>query len=649
MKYRENWQTCNMKIFKNKLLAHIVKYSLFTGVILVFVAMGHVYVTVSELKLKLNETKIALTTHRIQGSNLEKNSKVLKENLDSYLKFSKNRFSKSDRMDFYTKNQLDISGNEVFVNIDTELPELESNSCKRIRCIQIRKQFHHIPSNIWKALLGTEDFRFLDHAGIDPIAITRAIVVDIIAMKFIQGGSTLTQQLVKNLFLTNEKKLSRKLKEIIYAVYIENILEKEEILALYLNEVFWGTHGGVYLKGFYAASLAYFDKAPEHLSDFEATILVSLLKGPNYYSLKTGHKRIKNRAEAVYSRLISLNLFTQNEETLWDEGEWNRFEKNYLKRNNEKDFWIYYLTSVNREYGLEPFEKISFYRAAIAKQDEHSERFKDVDFGVKALILDLDCSGYDCVKGFSYYSKLERNKRAAITDEVHQVGSLLKPIVYDSFIENGRSYEEEISTAPITLNLKSGKWTPKDYSKTKIAKVTLKTALQKSKNIPLIRVASEVGFDILEEKLNDYIPRLKSPLSEYPAQLLGAVELSLEEVIKSYTKFIKNKCELISDKKIAFEGSILEYMSVAQETTISRLARDPLKSSLIFGKTGTSNNGLDNWYFAFDGRQIFVIWFGVETDRNDKDLRISGATTAFLIFQNFVNFRGKEVSEVICK
>ena len=158
-----------------------------------------------------------------------------------------------------------------------------------------------------------------------------------------------------------------------------------------------------------------------------------------------------------------------------------------------------------------------------------------------------------------------------------------------------------------------------------------------------------MGFDILEEKLNDYIPRLKSPLSEYPAQLLGAVELSLEEVIKSYTKFIKNKCELISDKKIAFEGSILEYMSVAQETTISRLARDPLKSSLIFGKTGTSNNGLDNWYFAFDGRQIFVIWFGVETDRNDKDLRISGATTAFLIFQNFVNFRGKEVSEVICK
>lgn len=613
-----------------------------------FVVGGHIYITVGELKLRLEEAKISLSNAVPQVSILEKNSKIRKSDLDNYMLFSKEPNGESFK-EATNNGLIEHSGNSFIINEDLELPELEQNSCDRVRCIQIRKAFADIPSQIWKALLGTEDFRFLDHRGVDPIAITRAIVVDIIAMKFIQGGSTLTQQLVKNLFLTNEKKLSRKLKEIIYAIYIENILEKEEILSLYLNEVFWGSYEGIYLKGYHAASLAYFGKEPEQLSEYEATILVSFLKGPNYYRLSNGYSRIKQRADAVFKRLVSLKLFSGGENKLWSEAQWSEFEDQYNKRVKLNNFKTYQIVSTNREQGLEPFEKIVFIKSAVAKQVEIANRFEGVDFAIKALVLDMKCDNFDCKDGFSHYSKMERDKRKAITEEYHQVGSLLKPIVYDSLIKLGRSYDEIVSTKPITLDLLSGKWTPKDYSKAKVSEITLREALQKSKNIPLIRAVSEVGFSEVEQIVENYIPRLKKPLSEYPAQLLGAVDLSLDEVVTNYRKFILNKCDEIKAKPEIFESSVLKYMSVANETTISRLARFPLKNSLIFGKTGTSNKGLDNWYLAFDGSQMFVIWFGVETNRDQVNLRLSGTTTAFLIFQSFINARGKEISEVVCK
>jgi penicillin-binding protein 1B len=637
-----------MKVINKRNFIRLAKFLSLLLLATGFVVGGHVYITVGELKLRLKEANISLSNAVPQLSIIEKNSKIRKLDLENYILFSKDPLGQKFS-DAIEKGLIEQNGNSFLINEDLELPELEQNSCDRVRCIQIRKAFPNIPSQIWKALLGTEDFRFLDHRGVDPIAITRAIVVDIIAMKFIQGGSTLTQQLVKNLFLTNEKKLSRKLKEIIYAIYIENILEKEEILSLYLNEVFWGTFEGVYLKGYHAASLAYFGKEPKQLTEYEATILVSFLKGPNYYRLSRGHTRIKQRADAVFKRLVSLKLFSGGKHKVWSEADWKHFEEQYNERKKRNNFKTYQIVSTNREQGLEPFEKIVFIKAAVEKQAEIANRFKGVDFAIKALVLDMECDNFDCQDGFSHYSKMERDKRKAITEEYHQVGSLLKPIVYDSLVKLGRNYDEIVSTKPITLNLISGKWTPKDYSKAKVSEITLREALQKSKNIPLIRAVNEVGFLEVEKIVENYIPRLKKPLSEYPAQLLGAVELSLDEVVTNYRKFILNKCDEIKAKPELFESSVLKYMSVANETTISKLARYPLKNSLIFGKTGTSNKGLDNWYLAFDGSQMFVIWFGVETNRDEVNLRLSGTTSAFLIFQDFINARGKEISEVICK
>lgn len=616
---------------------------LLVGLIL---AGGYSLVVINELKHKLSQAQVNKTAIQLDQSVLEADTVVDRSLLQTYLLLSEG--SKNQLGELASTKKVEIRKTTVAVKKEVKLPALERNSCQKFNCIQVRKEFAEIPSSIWKALLGTEDFRFLEHKGVDPIAIARAIVVDLIAMKFIQGGSTLTQQLMKNLFLTNDRKLSRKLKEVVYAVYIEHVMDKEQILTLYLNEMFWGVFQGVYIKGFYAASLVYFDKKPQELSDFEATILISLLKGPGFYNPLKKIERIQTRAKAVYNRLMKLNLVIGSEDLIWNEETWSQYQQDLIQRDSEGGFRIYYLASKNGDALLEGFEKFALYKSITHHKKRLEERFPDTDLAIKIFMANTNCEGFDCRESFSYYSKLEREKRKGITAEFHQVGSLYKPIVYDTFVSLGRDYNEEVSTKPLTLKLKSGSWSPKDYSKAKTEIISLKVALQKSKNIPLIRVASELGFDVLERELTSRIPRLQTPLGEFPAQLLGSIELSLEEVFQSYNKFLADKCEEVSSGSKAFESSILFYMSLAGETTIAKLARAPLKNAFVFGKTGTSNNGLDNWYFAYDGAQIYVFWFGVETKRNETDLRVSGATSSFLIFQDFMNRRGKQVAEVHC-
>jgi penicillin-binding protein 1B len=633
---------------KKNVIKHIIKIISFFIVLGAMFVGGYSYVAVQEFKLKLSETMISESQIHQKSSTLEAGTQINTNELFEYILYSK--VKKTNRyLELISKQKRIKRRNKTEILENIMLPDLNINSCSKFRCVQVRQKFSDIPGPIWKALLGTEDFRFLEHRGVDLLSIGRAIIVDVIAMKFIQGGSTLTQQLVKNLFLTNERKLSRKIKEMVYALYIENILSKDQIINLYLNEVFWGTYQGIYIKGFYAASLAYFEKKPNELSEYEATMLVSLLKGPNYYRPKKEHKRIKSRSNAVFKRLQGLRLVSSTNRNIWDDTTWDLWANSFKSRNLEFGFNSYYLLTKNREGKLEGYEKFVFYNAVKSRQKTLAPRLKNADIGIKVIIANSTCNNFDCENLFSYYSKEQRDRRVAITEEYHQVGSLLKPIVYDTFIELGRTYDEQISTNPLTLKLKSGKWTPKDYSKADTESISLKVALQKSKNIPLIRVASEIGFDKVEELLVDKIPHIKLPLSEYPSQLLGAIELSMQEVMSSYSKFIKQKCEKLKLKEESFEKSILKYMSVSNETTISKLARGPLKDALVFGKTGTSNNGLDNWYFAFDGENIYVIWFGVESNRNSEKLNITGASTAYLILQSFLNNRGKHISEVHCE
>ena len=172
--------------------------------------------------------------------------------------------------------------------------------------------------------------------------------------------------------------------------------------------------------------------------------------------------------------------------------------------------------------------------------------------------------------------------------------------------------------------------------------------LKKSKNIPLIRKVQEVGFSVIEKHLDQFVPRLKKPLKEYPAQILGAIELSLTEVTHAFSKFIKSECSMVESGEIEFEDTVLNILSNAGETTLENFAKPFMKDSRFFGKTGTSNYAHDNWFVGFDGKNIMTVWFGLEGERTPKSLMVSGSSTSYRIYEQFHLRSGLTFQSIDC-
>lgn len=567
--------------------------------------------------------------------------------LRAYYQFSDEQTPYSIWMKNKTKlNHLEkIKNNQILIHNSFKLKELKLNHCQNIYCYQHRVPFNKIPSVFWKGLIGIEDHRFLEHFGVDFKSIARAIYTDIKAMKFVQGGSTLTQQLVKNLFYSNEKTLVRKIKEVIVAIYIESKFEKENILEGYFNEVFWGSLEGIRIKGLYAASLIYFDKRPEQVTPYEAAILISLLKGPNYYSPVKKVERLKSRVNVVFKKLVELRLFSVDGIKEWNDKKWLSWSdglKNKQKNNIMKSIWW---TSVETNSLISSYDQFVFKVKSEQLLDNINNRFPDKDIAVKVYMSKI--GGEDLP--YKYYSKFERKLENAIFQEKHQVGSTLKPILYYIYSSLGRDMNEKTSTEEIKLELKSGDWSPRESHIIKEKKVTLKDALKHSYNRPIIRIANEIGFNNLEKELMDYVPSLLTPLGEYPSQLLGAVELSVQELFDSYTKFINSECKEVREGKRKWEDTILYILSDPTTTTVRKIVGSKMKNMRFFGKTGTSNNGYDNWFIFFDGENLGVIWVGLEGKRDNKQLKLYGGTTAFKLYQSFSRDRGKRFNELSCE
>ena len=518
---------------------------------------------------------------------------------------------------------------------------LRSNDCQRPFCYQHRISFDEIPSSIWKGLMGIEDYRFLSHFGVDLVSIFRALWVDLMEMKIVQGGSTLTQQLVKNLFFTNEKTLTRKLKEMAVAVYLEHHLEKDEIMVAYLNEVFWGSMQNIRIKGIYSASLFYFGKRPLELDDFEIAILVALLKGPSFYGPINHLKNLQERSQIVYQKLTELKLFYYQTKIIWDSARWQKWQKKLISQQQLKDFYSIWEVSRRSVSCLDQFSAFVFSRSAQNLSSHLKKRFPLYDFGVKAVISlrnDQDCTP------FWYYSKVERNQANGISGEFHQVGSVLKPIIYRIFREAGFGLDQMVKMDPISLQLPSGTWSPKESRKDFPPEVSLGEALLKSYNRPVIYIAQQMGMAELEKQLLGLIPQLKRPLQHYPAQLLGALELSLEELHKIYQKFVELECQQSENPQ-----NILHFLADPHQTTVQRVVDEYLGQHRFFGKTGTSNRGMDNWFVFFDGRHLGVIWTGVEGMRPPiANLPIGGSSTSFRIFQDFLRDQGKRIADFYC-
>ncbi len=531
------------------------------------------------------------------------------------------------------KNLIKDNDGILEIKNDFKLANLRKNDCKSIRCLQYKVPFSKIPNVLSRGLIGIEDYRFLDHFGIDIISILRAIVQDIKAGALVQGGSTLTQQLVKNLFFTNERKFTRKVKEAILAIYIEYKFDKTTILENYFNEVFWGSINGIYIKGIQSAALAYFGKDIELLSQYEAAIMVSMLKGPSYYNPIRQTKRLRDRADFIYSKLKDLNLYNRGTSMKWTSVDWAEWiEKLNLLQSNS---YIESIYLASEDYSSE-LQYLKF--KAIVESKELLESKKDVstDLSVKFLITDKN-------NELTHYTRFERNKERAINEERHQIGSTIKPLLYSLLIDFGVSLDDLVSMAPVKMSLKSGTWEPRESHKIEEEEITARRALQESFNNPLIRLVERVGFDKFQIAMSEIFPDMMKPLAEYPAQLLGTTEISIRDLNQKYQQMFTSEC-------VREEHSVISALADVSKTTIRRVVKDKLTHFRIFGKTGTTNNGFDNWFVGYDGHITYVIWTGVEEGRDKlKSLPLYGSNTSFKIFQESLLFSGRRLGASLCR
>lgn len=529
------------------------------------------------------------------------------------------------------KNLTEVQNNILEIEEDFKLQAIRRNTCKLNRCLQFEIPFSKIPTITSHGLIGIEDYRFLDHFGIDLVSIARAIVKDIQAGALVQGGSTLTQQLVKNLFFTNEKKLTRKIKEAILSIYIELKFEKDQILEKYFNEVFWGSLGGIQIKGIQAASVIYFGKDIEMLNHFESSILVSMLKGPYYYHPIRHTQRLVERANFIFNKLRELGLHGSKDDEKWTTKDWDNWVSRlkWVEDNNVMEAG--YILSAKEEIGDEYLLYQSILSAKKVLKDK--KEYND-NLSVKLLITSQ--------RQMSYYSRFERDEKKAINEERHQIGSTIKPLLYNIFLKHDKKMTENVSAKEITLDLKSGKWTPRESHKILEEEVTLATALQESFNNPIIRISNEIGFDLVEKDFEILFPDMNKPLREYPAQLIGSVEISLSRLNDIYQSFFKEECQRP-------EHEILDALSDFSKTTVRRTVNEKLRPFKIFGKTGTTNNGFDNWYVGFDGKTTMIVWTGVEQGRKSENmLPLYGSNTSFKIFEEAFLYSGRRPGATLC-
>ncbi len=557
--------------------------------------------------------------------------------LEDYILFSRYEFG-ADHWFKSNADKIEIKNNKVVIKDTIEMPLPLNNECNLVYCFQKRLRFEKIPPIFWKGLIGIEDERFLLHQGIDFKSLLRAFIHDVMVMRLEQGGSTLTQQIVKNLFYTNEKKFSRKIKEMIIAVYLESKFEKDAILQAYFNEVIWGGKQGIKIKGLYSASLFYFNKKPQKVTPYEAAILISLLKGPNFYNPLGKSNRLRKRANLVFEKLVRMNLFPSGLSEKWNDKTWEKWLAELKDRQVIKPFRNNWWLSKNLNKGeLGIYERYVFHNSVRKTLKGIKKRLPDKDIAVKAFFGDLKKK----TQNYFYYSKYERSWEQAEKVEKHTLGSTIKPLIYSMLIELGTEMESEVETGPLTVKIKSGEWKPREAHKIAEPFISLSQALKLSYNRPLIRESINRGLDNVEKEMLKLFPNLMVPLREYPAQLLGTVEVTMEELFNIYRKFIIRDCT--RDKQ-----SVVKILSDPKETTIRRLVGSDFGNLRFFGKTGTSNNGFDNWFVFYEGTRLGVLWVGLEGARSGKDLKLYGGTTSFQIFKDFYLNSGKRFGEFTC-
>nr|WP_222856956.1 transglycosylase domain-containing protein [Agrobacterium pusense] len=489
-----------------------------------------------------------------------------------------------------------------------------------------------MPDHFIKAVLATEDRRFFDHFGIDFIGLARAMSENARAGGVVQGGSTLTQQLAKNLFLTNERSLERKIKEAFLALWLETNMSKKEILSLYLDRAYMG--GGTF--GAAAAAQFYFGKNLTDVTLSESAILAGLFKAPAKYAPHVNLPAARARANTVLSNLVQSGLMTEgqvvgarrNPATVIDREDvkapdyfldWAFDEVQRLAAAGKfKDHTVVVRTTIDT--GLQQ---------AAEQAMEMGLRELGEGYRVKqgAMVMIENGGGVRAMVGGRDYGESQFNRATAA---LRQPGSSFKVYTYSAAMEKGMKPETLISDAPVTWR----GWSPQNYGRSYAGKVTLQMALAKSYNTVPVRLAKDVlGTQVIVDTAKAM--GVATPLRSDKTIPLGTSEVTVLDQATAYAVFPADGMQSRRhgiEQVLDYEGNVLydfshdeppakRVLSVDANSKMNQMLvtipvmgtarRGALDNGIVSGgKTGTSQAYRDAWYVGFTGNYTTAVWFG---------------------------------------
>ena len=496
---------------------------------------------------------------------------------------------------------------------------------------------NELPSYVPDAIISTEDRRFYSHFGFDIIAFTRAMLTNIFMGRYAQGGSTISQQVAKNLFLTQQKTIKRKTQELLLAFWLEHKFTKEQILTLYLNRVYLGA--GTY--GIEAASQKYFQKSSRDMNLLEAAIIAGMLKAPSRYNPFANEERALSRAKVVLQNMVNNNTLTEKQmryaltlpigedKSYKVQGadyfaDWVYREVNDYIGERDNDIYVY--TTLNQEI-QENAEKILRQAILSAKNRNVSEGavvVLDKQGEVKAMVGGID------------YRKSQYNRAVSA---LRQPGSAFKPFVYLTALQNGWKPQDLIEDVPLTI----GKWKPENYDKKYHGSVTLSDALAKSLNLATINLSESLSRkDIIRtaKKMG-----ISTPIENSPSLALGTFEVRVLDMATAYSSIANGgyatwphaikeiytrdgyqlyQREADTQNRILDEQAVAELTTMLEQVIRQGTGRKAKISGFAAGKTGTTQDYRDAWFVGFTDKYVIAVWVG--NDDNSPMKGITGGT-----------------------
>jgi len=531
--------------------------------------------------------------------------------------------------------------------------------------------YKEIPEVLIDALIAVEDRHYFEHFGLDPFGIMRSIYINIIKGKVTQGGSTLTQQLIKNMFLTHERTFTRKINEMLMALMLEYHYSKENILSAYVNEIYLGQNGQRSIHGFGTASEFYFSKPLAELNTAEIALLVGMVKGASYYNpRKQAERALKRRnlvlnllheqkfiSSAELNRSISMPLAVSNKPR-WSSAKYPAYidlVRRHLKRDYQAD-------DLQNE-GLQIHTTLDVEKQEISQNSvTHSlsrlEKEKGFNSGTlqSALVLVEQHSGE--VLALVGDRNKDKNAFNRALDAKRPIGSLIKPAIYMTALNLPAKYNvlSSLDDSRLVMQQKNGKsWEPKNYDKRTHGNVPLVRSIAKSYNISTVRLGMALGLENVTQTLKNLgvtaaIPRL-------PSMLLGALNLSPYEVTQMYQtiasgglqiplRTIRSVLDSNGQPLRRYDLAVREYIKpetafltqyilteVVHNGTAKRLKRELPSLIPLAGKTGTTNGLRDSWFAGFGDRILSVVWLGRD---NNQTAKLTGSTGAMQIWVNMM-------------